>query len=243
MSKPENYIYRIYCTKCLRETYIDEDNQHEWIKEDKSLFDSVGLEYELLECSKCGEPYPNIFGKDNKCVFNKDEIRYCNRCHSVIPLKRLLAMPQTNMCSVKCIKDQKQEYEEMKKPKTWPSVPQGHEECKRCGSKTEVAWSETNKEYYIRCSTIPKCRRMVPMPKFVDTKSGQMEYDVLGGFEDLMQAALTARKNKDIKALESINKEFYRRIEKRKMNNKRPMKTAVKGHEQTNAWIKELKNR
>ena len=81
------------------------------------------------------------------------------------------------------------------------------------------------------------------MPKFVDTKSGQMEYDILGSFEDLMEAALTARKNRDINGLKSINSEFYRRVENRKMKNKRPMKTAVKGYEQTNAWIEELKNK
>ena len=81
------------------------------------------------------------------------------------------------------------------------------------------------------------------MPKFVDTKTGKKEYDILGSFENLMEAALAARKNKDINALKSINSEFYRRVENRKMKDKRPMKTAVKGYEQTNAWIEELKNK
>ena len=240
-----DFIYRIFCTNknCLNEFLITDSNKTEWTREDKDLFDSLRLEYETLECSKCNEPHPNIFDKNEDCIFNKDKIKYCFRCNMVIPLARLAAMPKTNMCSVKCIEESKEEREIAERPEVWPKVPKGHETCERCGSPTQVSFSNANKEYYISCSRIPLCRKMKPMPKFVDTKSGQIEYDILGGFEDLMQAALTARKNKDIKALESINNEFYRRIEKRKMNNKRPMKTAVKGHEQTNAWIKELKNK
>ena len=240
-----NFLYRIFCTNknCLNEFLITDSNKSEWTRKDKNLFDSLRLEYETIECSKCKEPHPNIFDKNNDCIFNKDKIKYCSKCNGVIPLRRLEAMPLTNICSPQCIESIKEKYAEATKEKPWPKVPRGHETCERCGSPTQISFNNVNKEFYISCSTIPKCRRMKPMPKYIDTKTGLKEYDILGSFEDLMEAALTARKNRDINGLKSINSEFYRRVENRKMKNKRPMKTAVKGYEQTNAWIEELKNK
>ena len=61
-----DFLYRIFCTnnRCLHEFLITEKNKEEWQRNDKNLFDSLRLEYEILECSKCKEPHPNIFDKD-----------------------------------------------------------------------------------------------------------------------------------------------------------------------------------
>ena len=72
-----DFLYRIFCTNrnCLNEFLITEDNKNDWQKKDKNLFDSLRLEYEILECSKCKEPHPNIFDKNENCIFNKNKIK------------------------------------------------------------------------------------------------------------------------------------------------------------------------
>ena len=58
-----------------------------------------------------------------------------------------------------------------------------------------------------------------------------------------MDVALKARKNKDLNALKTINSEFYRRVTNREIVGKIPTKTAQKGFQQTETWIKELENK
>ena len=242
----KNYLYRIFCVNknCSNQTYITKNNKSQWIRDDKSLFDSIGVEYETLECSKCHSSHPNIFDINGECVFNKNEIKYCNRCNGVIPLARLKAMPKTNMCSVKCIEDQTDFYNNIEKEKKiWPSIPEGYKKCTKCESDNEVAWSENNKEFYIRCSTIPKCRKMIPMPKKIHTNFGSKYYNILSSYEDLMKIALEARKNKDLKTLKDISIEFSSRVSLKEFKEKNPTKTSLKGEEQTKIWIKELENK
>ena len=148
------------------------------------------------------------------------------------------------MCSVKCINDQNEFYETIKKEKKiWPLIPPGYENCTRCKSRNEIAWSENNKEFYIRCSTIPKCRKMIAMPKIKETKLGKKYYDILSSFDDLMEIALESRKDKDLKTLKEINKEFVSRISLKQFKGKNPTNTSIKGEEQTRNWIKELESK
>ena len=66
-------------------------------------------------------------------------------------------------------------------------------------------------------------------PKTVHGKFSITEFDILSSFEELIDVALKARKNRDINALKTINSEFYRRISNREMAGKIPTKTAKKG--------------
>ena len=56
-------------------------------------------------------------------------------------------------------------------------------------------------------------------------------------FEDLMNIFLKSQQNKDYQAIFNINKEFERRVNKRKLMKKKPMKTSVSGFEQTQEWL------
>ena len=56
-------------------------------------------------------------------------------------------------------------------------------------------------------------------------------------FEELMERAISARKDENMKMLISINKEFTRRVKKRILMGKKPMKTSLAGQEQTKKWI------
>jgi len=65
-------------------------------------------------------------------------------------------------------------------------------------------------------------------------------------FEDLMNIFLKSQQIKDYQVIFNINKEFERRVTKRKLMGKKPMRTSVSGLEQTQEWLEknsELKTR
>ena len=65
-------------------------------------------------------------------------------------------------------------------------------------------------------------------------------------FEDLMDLFLRSKNNKNYEEILSIHQEFERRVEKRKLMGKKPMKTSISGFQQTRLWLnnnKELANR
>jgi len=56
-------------------------------------------------------------------------------------------------------------------------------------------------------------------------------------FEDLMNLFLRSQKNRDYDEVLNINKEFERRVNKRKLMGKKPIKTSMSGYEQTRMWL------
>ncbi len=121
-----------------------------------------------------------------------------------------------------------------------PSIPDNLKKCERCGFESTTRYSVINQQWFIGCSTFPNCWWKKAMPEIVMGRKSKTEYDILSSFEELMDVALKARKNKDLNALKTINSEFYRRITNRETRGMLPTKTAIKGQEQTEVWIKEL---
>ena len=61
-----------------------------------------------------------------------------------------------------------------------------------------------------------------------------------------MDLFLRSKNNKNYKEILSIHQEFERRVEKRKLMGKKPMKTSISGFQQTRLWLnnnKDLANR
>ena len=56
-------------------------------------------------------------------------------------------------------------------------------------------------------------------------------------FEDLMSLFSRSQKNNDYDEILNINKEFERRVSKRKLMGKKPMRTSLSGLEQTQEWL------
>ena len=56
-------------------------------------------------------------------------------------------------------------------------------------------------------------------------------------FEDLMDLFLRSKNNKNYEEILSIHQEFERRVEKRKLMGKKPMKTSISGFQQTKLWL------
>ncbi len=61
-----------------------------------------------------------------------------------------------------------------------------------------------------------------------------------------MDLFLRSKNNKNYEEILSIHQEFERRVEKRKLMGKKPMKTSISGFQQTRLWLnnnKDLANR
>ena len=56
-------------------------------------------------------------------------------------------------------------------------------------------------------------------------------------FEDLMEIFLKSKKEKDYEEILNVNQEFARRVTKRKLMGKKPMKTSTSGLKQTQLWL------
>ncbi len=56
-------------------------------------------------------------------------------------------------------------------------------------------------------------------------------------FEELMEIFLKSKKQKDYEEILNVNKEFVRRVKKRELMGKNPMKTSMSGLEQTQRWL------
>ena len=56
-------------------------------------------------------------------------------------------------------------------------------------------------------------------------------------FEDLMNLFSRSKKNNDYDEILNIHGEFKRRVNKRKLMGKKPMRTSVSGFEQTLEWL------
>ena len=56
-------------------------------------------------------------------------------------------------------------------------------------------------------------------------------------FEDLMELFSDAKKERNFDEITKINKEFERRVKKRKLMGKKPIRTSLSGLNQTSEWL------
>ena len=56
-------------------------------------------------------------------------------------------------------------------------------------------------------------------------------------FEDLMELFSDAKKERNFDEITKINKEFERRVKKRKLMGKKPVRTSLSGLNQTSEWL------
>jgi ssDNA-binding Zn-finger/Zn-ribbon topoisomerase 1 len=255
-----NWDWRIYCNnqrcdfkvelkiKDLKD-YFDEKfgkEIFENIKDyDVNIFSHL---YDEIMCGECDNFPLSIINSKHEMVLDPDNIIPCAECDKPILLTRLNIKKSTKICTPCARKEELSTAEKIKIhndqaiPKS-PIIPNELSKCKKCGSDSTTRYSPNNGEWFIGCSTFPNCWWKKAFPKKVHGKFSITEFDILSGFEELIDVALKARKNKDIDALKIINSEFYRRISNKEMAGKSPTKTAKKGFEQTEIWLKELENK
>lgn len=255
-----NWDWRIYCNNrsCDFSVELKLENLKIFFDEKfgKEIFESekdydiniFSHLYDEIMCGKC-ENFPlSIINNKHEMVLDPNKIIPCSECEKPILLTRLKIKKSTKICTPCARKDELSNAEKIKihndkaMPKS-PPVPEELKKCTKCGSDSTTRYSPVNEEWFIGCSTFPNCWWKKALPKTLKGKFSEVKYDILSSFEDLMDIAFKARKNKDTGALKTINSEFYRRITNREIAGKIPTKTAKKGFVQTELWIKELENK
>jgi len=252
-----NWDWRIYCNNkscdfnvelklSNLKTFFDEKFGEE-IFESKKDYD-INIFSHLYDEIMCGicENFPlTIINNKHEMVLDPDNIIPCEQCEKPILLTRLKIKKGTKICTPCARKDELTDVEKIKihndkaMPKS-PPIPPDMTTCEKCGKDSTTRYVQSSGTWFLGCSTFPTCWWRKNLPKIVKGKNSELSYDILSSFEDLMDIALKARKNKDTEALKTINSEFYRRIINKKDMGKIPTKTAEKGYNQTEFWIKEL---
>ena len=255
-----NWDWRIYCNNkscdfnvelklSNLKTFFDEKFGEE-IFESKKDYDIniFSYLYDEIMCGIC-ENFPlTIINNKHEMVIDPDKIIPCEQCEKPILLTRLKIKKGTKICTPCARKDELTDVEKIKihndkaMPKS-PPIPPDMIICEKCGKESTTRYVQSSGTWFLGCSTFPVCWWRKNLPKIVKGKNSELSYDILSSFEDLMEIALKARKNRDIDCLKDINNEFYRRISNKEMSGKLPTKTAKNGFNQTEAWLNELREK
>lgn len=83
----------------------------------------------------------------------------CSICFNYISKGRIEAMPQANTCIYCAEASYSQVYEP---PAHYPQPPKDKTSCPRCKKPTWVQQNHSNQEYFLACSSFPKCRWTSP---------------------------------------------------------------------------------
>jgi len=90
-------------------------------------------------------------------------ITACRACGRPIPLPRLEALPDTNVCTP-CAEDGAKP----PAPPPYPQPPAGMRNCPRCGNPTIVRQSSEDQGFFLGCTSFPKCRWTRPFDERTD---------------------------------------------------------------------------
>ncbi len=94
-------------------------------------------------------------------------ITACRACGRPIPLPRLEALPDTNVCTP-CAEDGAKP----PAPPPYPQPPAGMRNCPRCGNPTIVRQSSEDRGFFPGCTSFPKCRWTQPFDERFRTGHG-----------------------------------------------------------------------
>ena len=255
-----NWDWRIYCNNKSCDFNVElklsnlkiffDEKFGEEIFESKKDYDIniFSYLYDEIMCGIC-ENFPlTIINNKHEMVIDPDKIIPCEQCEKPILLTRLKIIKGTKICTPCVRKDELTNVEKIKIhndkaiPKS-PPIPADMTICEKCGKDSTTRYVQSSGMWFLGCSTFPVCWWRKNLPKIVKGKNSELSYDILSSFEDLMEIALKARKNRDINCLKDISNEFYRRISNKEMSGKAPTKTAKNGFNQTEAWLNELRRK
>ena len=140
------------CPGCDRQATIDAAMLESRLDRPLSM-NSVGQVYGRLRCSGCGSRKIRIGDVAGRALIDPAAITLCHACGCPIPLPRMEALPDTNLC-VSCAEDGA-------KPPTSPPYsqpPADQRKCPRCGRPTIVRQNSEEQGFFLGCASFPKCR-------------------------------------------------------------------------------------
>jgi len=114
---------------------------------------SVGQLYGRLRCSQCGASEVRVLDDAGHPLLDPTAITPCVVCGQPIPLPRLSAMPNSNVCLACAVDAAKQPLDP-----PYPMPPADRQKCLRCGRSTIVRQNKEDEDFFLGCTGFPKCR-------------------------------------------------------------------------------------
>ena len=142
----------VECPGCDRQATIDATLLEARLDRPLSV-NSVGQLYGRLRCSGRGSREVRIGDAVGRALIDPAATTLCRACGYPIPLPRLEALPDTNICTP-CAEDGAKPLA----PPPYPQPPADKRECPRCGRPTIVRQNSENQGFFLGCASFPKCR-------------------------------------------------------------------------------------
>ncbi|WP_367646611.1 TraR/DksA C4-type zinc finger protein [Ruegeria arenilitoris] len=104
-----------------------------------------------MKCKERGGE--QIWNDTDRLLYDPERTRNCVSCGELIPYPRIASLPNTNICTSCATEGQV--------PSSAPPHPQPPVElrsCPRCGAPTAMYQNTKFKNWFVGCSTFPKCR-------------------------------------------------------------------------------------
>lgn len=142
----------VECPACDRQATIEAETLEGRLDPPLSV-NSVGQLYGRLRCSGCGSREIRIRDAAGRALIDPAAITLCRACGCPIPLPRLQALPDTNMCTP-CAKNAAKP----PAPPPYPQPPADRRDCPRCGRPTIVRQNSEDQGFFLGCTSFPACR-------------------------------------------------------------------------------------
>ena len=142
----------VKCSGCNHQATVEAETLESRLDRPLSIA-SVGSLYGRLRCSACGNKEIRIGDADGRALIDPAAITPCRACGCPIPLPRLEALPHTDLC-VLCGEDEARH----RPARPYPQPPAHKRKCPRCGSPTVVRQNSEDEEFFLGCTSFPKCR-------------------------------------------------------------------------------------
>ena len=232
MTINNTWDWRVYCGKSDCSFFV-----HLNLKDLKNFFDSkfkreiyeknrdydiniFSFLYDEIMCGKC-ESFPlHIINNKHEYILDPDNIVPCERCEKPILLTRLKAVKNTKICTVCARGNEMNESEKIKIfndtiiPKS-PPIPPEMSKCEKCGSDSTTRYVQSTGNWFLGCSTFPKCWWRKNLPQIGEVKGANIIFNMKGTALELLNAAKEACKVKNKKVVNDILEEMNYRKENR----------------------------
>jgi len=143
---------KLECRRCDHRSEMSGALLEERLDEPLSIR-SVGQLYGRLRCSQCGRSEVRVLDDAGHLLINPTAITPCALCGQPIPLPRLSAMPNSNVCLACAAGATERPHDP-----PYPMPPADRQKCLFCGRSTIVRQNKEDEDFFLGCTGFPKCR-------------------------------------------------------------------------------------
>ena len=147
----------VECPGCGRQAIVDAEMLETRLDRPLTM-NSVGHLFGRLRCSGCGGTEVRIRDAAGRALIDPTAITLCRACGCPIPLPRLEALPNANLCT-SCAEDGAKP----PAPPPYPQPPADRRKCPSCGGPTFVRQNSEDQGFFLGCTSFPRCRWTRPL--------------------------------------------------------------------------------